>query len=136
MSIEFEGLDEVLRKFATMRTEDFQKHMKKACLVVEREAKKKAPKGKTGELARSITSKVEGREGIIFTPLHYAPYVEYGTGLYAEEGGRTDVPWYYEDAEGEWHATSGMHPRPYMRPALIESREKVKEVFKEGLLKK
>ena len=88
--------------------------MKKACALVEGEAKKNAPKG-TGELRRSIESKVEveGKEviGTIFTPLEYAPYVEYGTGLFAEGGnGRKDVPWNYQDDEGEWHSTSGMHP--------------------------
>jgi len=54
---------------------------------VEAEAKKNAPKG-TGELRRSITSRVEDDKGIVYTPLEYAPYVEYGTGLFAENGGR------------------------------------------------
>jgi HK97 gp10 family phage protein len=78
-------------------------------------------------LRRSITSKVESRgdrvEGIVFTPLEYAPYVEFGTGLFAEEGGRKDVPWSYKDDKGQWHTTSGMKPQPYLRPALNENRE-------------
>ena len=53
----------------------------KATLFVEAEAKKRAPRD-TGNLANSITSKVEtsGGEvvGTVFTPLYYAPYVEYG----------------------------------------------------------
>lgn len=45
----------------------------KACALVEGEAKKKAPKD-TGALRRSISSTVKGTEGIVFTPLEYAPY--------------------------------------------------------------
>lgn len=105
----------------------------KACALVERTAKQKAPKG-TGELRRSITSKVEGNVGIVFTPLEYAPYVEFGTGLFAETSGRKEVPWHYKDDEGEWHTTSGQHPHPFMRPALNENREHIKRVIKEAVL--
>ena len=106
----------------------------KACALVEGEAKKKAPKD-TGALRRSISSTVKGLEGIVFTPLEYAPYVEYGTGLFAEKGGRKNVPWYYKDEEGKWHMTSGQHPHPYMRPALNENREEILRLIKEGIVK-
>lgn len=106
----------------------------KACALVEGEAKKKAPKD-TGALRRSISSTVKGTEGIVFTPLEYAPYVEYGTGLFAEKGGRKDVPWYYKDEEGKWHRSSGQHPHPYMRPALNENREEILRLIKEGIIK-
>ena len=133
MSINFEGLEEIYSKLEELQdTSKFESQLGKACALVERAAKEKAPKG-TGELRRSITSKVEDLKGIIYTPLEYAPYVEYGTGLFAEEGGRTDVPWVYQDEKGEWHRTSGQHPQPYMRPALDENREKIKELLKEGL---
>ena len=105
----------------------------KACALVEGEAKKKAPKD-TGALRRSISSTVKGTEGVVFTPLEYAPYVEYGTGLFAEKGGRKNVPWYYKDEEGKWHITSGQHPHPYMRPALNENREEVLRLIKEGII--
>lgn len=139
MSIEIRGLDEVLGEIEKLGlTSNIQGAMKGACLIVERAAKQKAPKGKTGELRNSITSKVEATvgnvEGIIYTPLEYAPYVEYGTGLFAEGGGRTDVPWYYKDEQGEWHSTSGMSPRPYMRPALLENKEAVMNKLKEGVI--
>ena len=105
----------------------------KACALVEGEAKKKAPKD-TGALRRSISSTVKGTEGVVFTPLEYAPYVEYGTGLFAEKGGRKNVPWYYKDEEGKWHITSGQHPHPYMRPALNENREEILRLIKEGII--
>lgn len=132
--IKIEGLDSVLEAL-TKLVDDKAIHnaLGRACALVERSAKQKAPKG-TGELRRSIESKVEGNEGIVFTPLEYAPYVEFGTGLFAENGGRTDVPWCYQDDEGEWHSTSGMKPQPFMRPALYENREQIKRILKEGVL--
>lgn len=137
--IKFEGLDKVLAKLDNLAdTTNFEEAMGKACALVERSAKQKAPKG-TGELRRSITSKVEkdtdGIQGVVFTPLEYAPYVEYGTGLFAEEGGRLDVPWNYQDDEGNWHSTSGQKPQPFMRPALNENREEIKRILKGGMSK-
>ena len=133
MSIELEGLDEVLNSLEKLAdTTNLEDALGKACAIVEASAKKKAPKD-SGDLRRSITSKVENNEGIVFTPLFYAPYVEYGTGLFAESGGRTDVPWNYQDDKGNWHSTSGMKPQPFMRPALYENREEILRILKEGL---
>lgn len=132
--IKLEGLENILEVLDSISdSKDLEKALGKACALVERSAKEKAPKG-NGELRRSITSKVEGDEGVVFTPLEYAPYVEYGTGLFAENGGRTDVPWCYKDDEGNWHTTSGQHPQPFMRPALDENRTKIIQLLKEGLL--
>ena len=134
MSIKLEGLEDVLGRIEKITNpEAVNRALGQACALVERSAKQKAPKD-TGELRRSITSKVENFEGIIYTPLEYAPYVEYGTGIYAEEGGRQDVPWRYQDDKGEWHTTSGQHPQPYMRPALDENREQIIRLLKEALL--
>ena len=133
MSIEFEGVEELLKSLDKVsNTKEYEKTLGKACALVERSAKEKAPKG-SGELRRSITSKVQALDGVIFTPLLYAPYVEYGTGLFAENGGRQDVPWHYQDDKGEWHSTSGMSPRPYMRPALEENKEKIVKIIEEAI---
>ena len=137
MSIRLEGLEAAIERLDEITDkEKLHRALGKACALVERSAKQKAPKG-TGELRNSITSKVEndGGEmvGIVFTPLEYAPYVEFGTGIFAEEGGRTDVPWAYQDDEGNWHSTSGQHPQPFMRPALYENTTKIKEIVKEEL---
>lgn len=135
MSIEFRGLEELIDRLEKIEdTQNVKQALGSACALVERSAKQGAPKG-SGELRRSITSKIEGLEGIVYTPLEYAPYVEYGTGLFAENGGRQDVPWSYKDDKGNWHSTSGMPPHPYMRPALNENRERIIELIKEGLIK-
>lgn len=138
MSIKLEGIEEVLKGLDSLDdTTKYEEGLKKACALVERAAKEKAPKG-TGELRRSITSKIDTDndeiEGVVFTALEYAPYIEYGTGLFAENGGRQDVPWHYQDDKGDWHSTSGMKPRPYMRPALDENRQEILRIL-EGALK-
>ena len=134
--IKFEGLEDILKRIEHLGTvENAQQALGQACALVERSAKQKAPKD-NGELRRSISSEVDGLQGIVFTPLEYAPYVEYGTGLFAESGGRKDVPWHYQDDEGNWHSTSGQHPQPFMRPALYENKQQILALLKEGLTKK
>ena len=127
--VKVEGLDKILAKIDDIASgEDIAQRLGLACALVERTAKQLAPKD-NGELRRSITSKVEGLEGIVFTTLEYAPYVEYGTGLFAEEAGRKDVPWCYQDDEGEWHSTSGQKPQPFMRPALDQNRTEILKIL-------
>lgn len=140
MGVRFEGMNELFNTLDRMASKSkCAEAMGACCAIVERAAKQKAPKD-TGALRRSIQSKVEtgGRdvEGIVFTPLEYAPYVEYGTGLFAEKGGRKKVPWYYTDDEGKRWKTSGQKPQPYMRPAIKENREKVVDTFVKGVLSK
>lgn len=137
MSVEVEGLNEVLDRLDSLADiSNLEAALGRACALVERAAKQKAPKD-TGALRRSITSKIEGSgrdiEGVVFTSLEYAPYVEYGTGLFAEGGGRADVPWNYQDDKGEWHSTNGQKPQPFMRPALDENREQIIRIVKGGL---
>lgn len=135
MNIEFEGVENLTQRLNKMSdTAALKKSLEAATLLVERSAKQKVPKD-TGALRRSITSKVEGLEGIIYTPLEYAPYIEYGTGLFAEKGnGRKEVPWNYQDDEGKWHSTSGLKPQPFMRPSLDENRQKIVDTLKEGVM--
>jgi HK97 gp10 family phage protein len=138
VAVKFSGLDGIVDAMDTMLANaESTEAVGKACALVERDAKKKAPKD-NGPLRRSITSEVkkEGGDivGVVYTPLEYAPYVEYGTGLFAEGGnGRKDVPWHYKDDKGEWHSTSGQHPQPFLRPALDENREQITRLIREGL---
>ena len=134
MNVEFEGAEKLIARLDKMSDEAaLKKSLETAALLVERSAREKAPKD-TGALRRSIRSKVEGLEGIIYTPLEYAPYIEYGTGLFAEGNGRKDVPWNYQDDKGNWHSTSGLKPQPFMRPSLDENREKILKILKEGVM--
>ena len=76
MSANVSGLDGITKMLDSIKGNAIE-GLGKACALVEREAKKKAPK-RTGELRRTIASKVEnsGDEiiGTVFTPLEYAPY--------------------------------------------------------------
>ena len=135
--IKFEGLDKLIDKIEDIGdVQAIASAMQDACNLVEGAAKDKAPKD-TGALRRSITSKIEvtGSEidGIVFTPLEYAPYVEYGTGLYAENGNGRQTPWVYRDDKGDYHYTHGQHPQPFLRPALEENKDEIIQIIKEAL---
>lgn len=134
-NIRLEGLDSLFKRLEKLEDKSrIERALGKCCAKVERTAKQKAPKD-NGDLRRSITSKVEDLTGVVYTPLEHAPYVEYGTGLFAEEEGRMDVPWCYQDDEGEWHTTSGQPPQPYMRPALNENRQEIIRIITEEITK-
>ena len=135
--IKFEDLDKIIDKIEDFDdVREMTSAMQDACNLVEGAAKDKAPKD-TGALRRSITSNVEvtgnSIEGIVFTPLEYAPYVEYGTGLFAENGNGRKTPWVYMDDKGNYHYTRGQHPQPYMRPALEENKDKIINIIKGAL---
>ena len=165
--VSIEGLDEALNRIETMAdTQTIGKSIELACLLVERQAKinAQALSEGNGALAGSITHKAEGLEGVIYTPLFYAPYVEYGTGIEAEGGkGRQDVPWVYVKNSGvegkgaqksytleeaqqavaalqkqglDAHYTYGQKPQPFMRPALDANRDEITRIIKEGLFAK
>lgn len=128
------GLESLNAKLDKLKTANAEQAMKDACMLVERDAKINAPVGKTGELRNSITSEWTAAEGRIGTNLFYAPYVHQGTGIYAINGdGRQDVPWRYQDAEGNWYSTVGQQPQPFLADAFELNREKIAEIFKEAL---
>ena len=131
--MEVVGINELTKTLDKLSDDELIKEaLISACALVESSAKENAPKG-TGALRRSIQYEIQGNKGIVFTPLLYAPYVEYGTGLFAEKGGREDVPWRYQDDEGNWHTTFGMPPQPYMRPALNENREQILKLLNDAI---
>ena len=140
MAAEFEvqGIDAVIERFEGIASgKKIYQAMGKACGLVEGEVKQTAPKDK-GTLRNSTQSRVETIDnkvvGIIFNPLEYAPYVEYGTGLFAEGGNGRKTGWAYEDEEtGETIWTRGQRPQPFLRPALNKNREQIVEKLKEGV---
>ena len=80
--IKIEGLEEIQERLeGLIDVNNLAAAVGKACALVERSAKQKAPKD-TGELRRSITSKIiiEGNDatGVVYTPLEYAPYIMCG----------------------------------------------------------
>lgn len=168
MAAVIEGLDGVLERIEGIANAAKMKQaITNACLLVERQAKINAQAisdtGNGEGLAGSIASRVEDYSGVVYTPLFFAPYVEYGTGIEAEGGkGRQDVPWVFVKHSGQEgntqksytleeakqamailrgkgldaYYTYGQKPQPFMRPALDANREKIVEKLKEGLLQK
>lgn len=51
----------------------------------------------------------------------YGPYLEYGTGEYAEGGNGRKGGWVYKGRNGFFH-TMGSHPQPFVRPT-VEAEE-------------
>lgn len=85
----------------------------------------------TGNLRGSITHKVINSElsVIIGTNVEYAPYLEFGTGEYAENGQGRKGGWYYVDESGKGHFTHGSKPQPYLRPALLENKGVIEKIM-------
>lgn len=159
-NITIRGLEEVIKMLEKrFSDESNQEALEQACLLVENEARQKAPKG-DGHLRRSISHRIEGEEGIVYTPLEYAPYVEYGTGAFAEKNPTSGYWVYVLDSSGssvkaksskrytlerakqivammredglEAVYTQGRYPKPFMRPALDENRNEIIKIFREG----
>jgi len=87
----------------------------------------------TGTLRNSITHAMEKEDTVaIGTPVEYAPYVEYGTGIYADGGGRS-TPWVYKDEEGKWHRTSGQKAIHFMRNGIMNHLKEYGEIIKRSL---
>ena len=166
-ALTIQGLDDVVERVGELADlAKVRQAITKGTLLVERQAKINAQALSEGDgtLAGSITSRIDDYSGVIYTPLFYAPYVEYGTGIEAEDGkGRQDVPWVYVEHSGEpregaqksftleeaekavaalrkkgleAHYTYGQKPQPYMRPALDANRDKILEILGEGIIQR
>ena len=86
------SIDSIIVKLEDLGNVDITNVLEKACLIVENDAKSKVPYD-TGNLRNSITHEVIGNEGFVGTNVEYAPYVEFGTGLFSSRGdGVQDVP--------------------------------------------
>lgn len=131
-----ENLDKLISKLEKL--DNVNQAMVQACILVENEAKIKCPVD-NGLLRNSITHYIEDNPnelvGVVGTNVEYAPYVEFGTGIYSSLGNGRQDRWKYKDAKGEWHSTIGQHPQPYLQPALEENRRKIEKMFKEQIKK-
>lgn len=67
-----------------------------------------------------------GAEVRVGSMVHYAPYVEFGTGVFAEGGRGRRTPWrYFNPRWNRWVRTIGSIPRPFLRPALIGHKHEI-----------
>lgn len=131
-----EGVERVQKHLDNINLDEqkLNQILSQACLIVENQARRDAPVD-NGVLRNSIRSEVEGKQGVVGTNIEYAPYVEFGTGLFAVNGDGRQTPWSYQDEMGEWHTTIGQHPQPFLGPALEMNRETIINFIKERLEK-
>lgn len=89
----------------------------------------------TGKLRNSISHKVDSAEpaAYIGTNSEYAPYVELGTGKYAEGGDGRPTPWVYQDAKGDWHWTKGNPAQPFLKPAVSDHAKTYHNILEDEL---
>lgn len=87
----------------------------------------------TGNLRNSVSHTVDEDEPAVYigSNTSYAPYVELGTGIYAE-GGRP-TPWVYQDAQGNWHWTRGNQAHPFLKPAVADHPQTYSNIIKDEL---
>lgn len=126
------NLDKLNYKLENLANLDVSKALNRACLVVENEAKRLCPVD-TGDLRNSITHEVHNDVGIVGTNKEYAPYVEFGTGIFAVEGNGRDTPWSYQDDKGEWHTTVGQKPQPFLETAIQTKKKLVIKEFNDEI---
>lgn len=129
-------MSEVSGNLERFINKDFGDYLKTAMMqatsFVQQSAQSKAPTD-TGNLKRSIEIDIEedGSEGVVYTNVEYAPYVEIGTGIHSSKGTGRKTPWRYHGSHG-WVTTSGNKPQPFMKPAVDENKSKINKCF-EGL---
>jgi HK97 gp10 family phage protein len=150
--IECSGADGLIARLDKMAQADIHAALQESVEVVERTAKKLAPVD-SGQLQGSIRHDVEGDTGKVYTNVVYAPYVEYGTGVFnggdgkywvfvkgSPSGGPTSHKRYTleeakqivarmrEEGLDAWY-TNGQKPQPYMHPALFNNQRAIAEIF-------
>lgn len=126
MSFKFEDNSERVKNALQSASEE---GMEAALLIIEAQAKALTPVGNTGALRDKIDHEVSRENGAVIgkvgSPLEYALYVEFGTGLYAENGAGRKGGWVYKDSSGEWFTTYGQDPQPFLRPAFRRNKKAI-----------
>lgn len=125
-----------LEQATLKQIEDVAKNMEKACLVVETDAKKNVPVDQ-GILRASITHDVTFNTqeivGTVFSNIDYAPYVEKGTGIYAEDGNGRKTPWNWSNkGSKKWGGRrnwQGSRPHPFLEPARDANKDKIIKIL-------
>lgn len=84
----------------------------------------------TGNLINSIHADTKAKGNEIITEINidaksedgtwYAEFLEYGTGVYNENGNGRKTPWAFKDKDGNWHTTRGQKADPFIRPSVAE----------------
>lgn len=121
-------------KIKEQSKEEVKKAMTMIGLLVQASATLRAPVD-LGNLKNSITYEPTDTEVTIGTNVEYAPYMEFGTGIYAEKGDGRKTPWrYFNRKLNTFIWTRGMQPRPFLRPALDENIPNIIKILSDALV--
>jgi hypothetical protein len=154
MKVHIEGLDRVIRKLGPqLIAGPLRKFMDRSVLNIEGRWKQNAKaNADTGKYSNSIGHQVDSaqipRWAKVGTSLFYAPYDEYGTGLFAEgKGGKGGRHWPPGDALSVWakrhgfesgHQVAriigmrgGLKPRRSMRKAIKAAMGDIRSYVKQ-----
>jgi len=59
---------------------------------------------------------------------NYAAFVEFGTGIHAENGKGRKTPWLYEIRPGQFVLTRGNKAQPFLRPAVLGNKNAIRRI--------
>lgn len=130
--VKLENVDKVLGMLT--KDIDLESTMRKNANKIKMESKKLCPVD-TGRLQNSIEAStirtgVQSFESSVFTNVHYAPYVEFGTG----RRGDGSYPYYQEmGLDFNYGDIAGQTAQPYLYPALKICTNELIEEIKEKL---
>lgn len=82
-----------------------------------------------GTLRNSITFTSDESSVTLGTNVHYAPYVELGTGQHFEQ----PPEWVTNNAPRGAGLVSGMAPKPFLRPAILNHTGDIQEIIQRYL---
>jgi len=120
-------LERALKQFGDEVLERVREIVQETAMIIYNNAVARAPVGEFGggSLRQSITfhSSLDGLTCTVEVGVHYAIYVEFGTGIYAEGGDGRKTPWvYWSDKLDRWVFTQGMKAQPFWFPSIDSGR--------------
>lgn len=130
VSIKVKGLDSLMGRLDKLDNKlDRVEILEKVANKVKEIAKELCPVD-TGRLKRSIDYRIRGHSAEIYTNVHYAPFVEFGTG----RRGDGSYPYQNEiDIDLGYGYINGQFAQPYLYPALKLNEEDILKEFKNKL---
>ena len=142
MALKIQGIDKLISQLESVIDNKWvEEGIKKTSERIVADAKQNLTDNgsvETGDLRNSITSNLEKNsttvQAEIGTNVEYAPFVEWGTGVYNVRGEGRNTPWCYKDPEtGEFVWTEGSKPYPFMEPAYLANKKNIARDLKESL---
>lgn len=94
------------------------------------------PRVDSGRLRNSVSFEIDNDELALYvgTNVEYAPYVEFGTGIYADNGEGRQTPWYYYNEKlGKVVMTRGMKPSHFLRDSMSQHSQHYKAILEAAL---